>query len=105
MRRLTEKFSRNKKLITFSSSVVRQLRRGSHHDAGPEGLRGQKRVPGQPVPERWRVPEPGPEDTVPVHMSRRILGRKLRTGPGGPKTETRHGRARSHTGLPAHHSQ
>lgn len=82
-----------------------QLRRGSHHDAGPQGVRGQERVLGQPVPERGRVPEPGPEDAVPVHMSGRVLGRELRAGPGGPETEARHGRARRHTGLSAHHSQ
>jgi len=62
-------------------------------------------VSGQPVQERRRLPEPRPQDPLPLYMPRRILGRELRTGPGRPETVTRHGRTGRHTGVPPHHPQ
>ena len=47
----------------------------------------------------------GPEGAVPVPLPGRLLGRQLRTGPGGTDAQAEHGRSRGDSRLSPDHSK
>ena len=78
---------------------------GSARDPGREGLRGPERVPGQPLPQRRHLHQPGDQRAVQVRLHHRLLRRQLRAHAGGADTEAQHGGLGGHPCLFTNHTR
>lgn len=93
----------NNWILMHVTDFVKQLRGGTSYVSRQQRLHGQRRMFGSTVPQ-WRYMHKfGTRIQIPLPLSRRVLGRKLRVDPRGSDSQTEYGGFSGHFGLLAHH--
>lgn len=82
-----------------------QLWRRTCHVAWCQRLHGSQWMPWLAMSQWSYVHQSGATSPLPLHLSRWLLGRELRTGAGGTNPETQHGRTGGYFSLPVDYTK